>query len=77
MKSSLLIKGLVEMTFVLVNFSFSLPEWQAVKMTFFATWPPFICHVLSSLEISKIVSLWLTSVKITDIYIYHSSLLHF
>ena len=26
----------VEMTFGLVNVSFSLPEWQAVKMTFFA-----------------------------------------
>ena len=38
---NLLIKtflGLVEMMFGLVNFSFefSLPEWQAVKMTFFA-----------------------------------------
>ena len=28
--------GLVEMTFGLVNASFSLPEWQAVKMTLFA-----------------------------------------
>ena len=28
--------GLVEMTSGLVNASFSLPEWQAVKMTFFA-----------------------------------------
>ena len=28
--------GLVEMTFGLVNASLSLPEWQAVKMTFFA-----------------------------------------
>ena len=37
---NLLIKtflGLVEMMFGLVNVSFSLPEWQAVKMTFFAT----------------------------------------
>ena len=36
-ESSLLIKtvlGLVEMMFGLVNASFSLPEWQAVKMTF-------------------------------------------
>ena len=36
---NLLIKtflGLVEMIFGLVNVSFSLPEWQAVKMTFFA-----------------------------------------
>ena len=30
--------GPVEMMFGLVNVSFSLPEWQAVKMTFFAPW---------------------------------------
>ena len=30
--------GLVEMMFGLVYASFSLPEWQAVKMTFFAPW---------------------------------------
>ena len=38
---NLLIKtflGLVEMMFGLVNVSFSLPEWQAVKMIFFAPW---------------------------------------
>ena len=38
---NLLIKtflGLVEMMFGLVNVSFSLPEWQAVKVTFFASW---------------------------------------
>ena len=29
---------LVEMIFGLVNVSFSLPEWQAVKMTFVARW---------------------------------------
>ena len=28
---------LVEMTFGLVHASFSLPEWQALKMTFFVT----------------------------------------
>ena len=36
---NLLIKtflGLAEMMFGLVNVSLSLPEWQAVKMTFFA-----------------------------------------
>ena len=41
MKSVLLIKkclGLVEMMYVLVNASFSLPEWQAFKMIFFAPW---------------------------------------
>ena len=39
MKSILLVKkllGLVEMTSGLVSASFSLPEWQAVKMIFFA-----------------------------------------
>ena len=38
MKSILLVKkllGLVEMTSGLVNASFSLPEWQALKMIFF------------------------------------------
>ena len=38
-KSILLIKmflGLVEMTFGLVYFRFSLPEWQGLKMTFLA-----------------------------------------
>ena len=41
MKSILLIKkflGLVEMTSGLVNASFGLPEWQAVKLIFFAPW---------------------------------------
>ena len=39
MRSILLFKkllGLVEMTSGLVNVSFSLPEWQAVKRIFFA-----------------------------------------
>jgi len=35
--------GLVEMMFGLVNASFSLPEWQAVKMTFFAPWNTPAC----------------------------------
>ena len=41
MKSILLVKkllGLVEMMSGLVNASFSLPEWQAIKMIFFAAW---------------------------------------
>ena len=29
--------GLIEITSGLVNASFSLPEWQAVKMIFFCT----------------------------------------
>ena len=50
MKSVLLVKkflGLVEMTSGLVNASFSLPKWQAVKMIFFA---PCCClKVIASL----------------------------
>ena len=45
-KSILLVKkflGLVEMTSGLVNASFNLPEWQAVKMILFA---PCICNNL-------------------------------
>ena len=38
--------GLFEMTFGQVNASFSLPEWQAVKMTFFAS-----CHEVPSFRI--------------------------
>ena len=51
-KSLLLMKrflGLVEMTFGLVNASCSLPEWQAVKMTFFALcWVPQILQAQST-----------------------------
>ena len=35
---TLLIIGLVKMTFGLVHANCSLPEWQAVKLTFFAPW---------------------------------------
>ena len=41
MRSILLFKrllGLVELMSGLVNVSFSLPEWQAVKMIFFTPW---------------------------------------
>ena len=40
-QSILLIKkilGLVEMTFGLVHASYSLPKWEAVKLTFFASY---------------------------------------
>ena len=45
MKSILLVKKhlrLVEMTSALENASLSLPEWQAVKMIFFATCQRFL-----------------------------------
>ena len=38
--------GLVEMTFGLVYASFSLPEWQSLKMTFFAPWHPMMMAIL-------------------------------
>ena len=53
-KINLLIKtflGLAEMMFGLVDVSFSLPEWQAVKMTFFAH-PGAVAE--STLQISTI-----------------------
>ena len=38
--------GLVEITFKLVRASYSLPEWQAVKPTFFAPWKPkTVCQI--------------------------------
>ena len=43
---NLLIKtflGLAEIMFGLVNISFSLPEWQAVKVTFFTPWSVSLC----------------------------------
>ena len=52
MKSILLVKkflGVVEMTSGLINASFSLPEWRAVKMIFFAPRPclhPEILHTI-------------------------------
>ena len=53
MKSILLVKkffGLVQMTSGLVNASFSLPEWQAVKMIFFAP-----CTYKSLMSITSVV----------------------
>ena len=38
--------GLVKMTSGLVNASFSLPEWQAVKMVFFAPCVCIACHYI-------------------------------
>ena len=50
--------GLLEMTLALVHASYSLPEWQAVKLTFFAPCLRFtvflfsrrICHFRSPLH---------------------------
>ena len=49
LSSTLIIKkvlGLVEMTCGLVHTSYSLPEWQAVKLTFFA---PYRYSILNSI----------------------------
>ena len=68
MKSILLVKkllGLVEMTSGLVNASFSLSEWQAVKMIFFAP-----CNQLEALPRSglcQVISMeFLQSLLIRD-----------
>ena len=59
MKSILLVKkflGLVEMTSGLVNASFGLPKWQAVKIIFFAPWPstwPYFKFLATLLSYSK------------------------
>ena len=53
MKSILLVKkllGLVEMMSGLVNASFSLPKWQAVKMIFFA---PYVIYIYIYIYIYK------------------------
>ena len=40
-----MVLGLVEMTSGLVNATFSLPEWQAVNMIFFAPWNFKNCYL--------------------------------
>ena len=53
MKSILLVKkllGLVEMMSGLVNASFSLPKWQAVKMVFFA---PYVIYIYLYIKKTK------------------------
>ena len=79
MKSIVLIKkfeGLAEMTFGLVNASFTLPEWQAVKMTFFAPWffvffrITIIMHNFL-LFISLLLNLWNLPENVTPIICQH------
>ena len=56
MKSILLVKklsGLVEMMSGLVSASFSLPEWQTVKMIFFAPWASCIFINLCQVQLLK------------------------
>ena len=55
-KSILLVKkfwGLVKMTSGQVNASFSLPEWQAVKMIFFAPCVCIACHYQNGVNYAK------------------------
>ena len=58
-KSILLVKkrlGLVEMTSGPVSASFSLPEWQAVKMIFFAPWgSPYEVHLTTLITLFTIL----------------------
>ena len=41
--------GLVEMMFGVIHASFSLPAWQALKMTFFAPWGLYKALMLSGI----------------------------
>ena len=41
--------GLVEMMFGVIHASFSLPAWQALKMTFFAPWGLYKTLMLSGI----------------------------
>ena len=43
----------VKMTFGLVNSSFSLPKWQAVKMIFFAPCVCIACHYQNGINYAK------------------------
>ena len=45
--------GLAEMTCWLVHTSYSLPEWQAVKLTFFAPWDNSIVGTFFSISFTK------------------------
>ena len=65
MKSILPVKtflGLVEMMSGLVNASFSLPEWQAVKMVFFAPCDLLnMVHVINTSQLNKVAILNLST----------------
>ena len=82
MKSILLVKkflGLVEMTSGLVNASFSLPEWQAVKRIFFAPCNVKISgkvhHDNQNLVVAKIFCQLLGPLRIEDFYCNKKNLL--
>ena len=47
------ILGLVEVNFGLVHASYSLPEWQPVKLTFFAPWMLHFLPPTSNLSFNK------------------------
>ena len=46
--------GLVEMTCGPVNASYSLPQWQAVKLTFSAPW----CYIVQMSKWNKTINVW-------------------
>ena len=56
--------GLVEMTSGLVNAIFSLPEWQAVKMIFFA--PCVLFLALMSRVVNIVLSLIVVYTRMQD-----------
>ena len=50
--------GLVEMTFGLADTSYCLPQWQAVKLNFFALCTPVVVKLIDS---NKVFALPLSS----------------
>ena len=70
-RSILLIKtfcGLVEMMFGPVNVSFSLPEWQDVKMTFFAP----SCYKEIFMNLSCFICLWWAGYVICTVLVWRA-----
>ena len=70
-RSILLIKTfwrLVEMMFGLVNVSFSLPEWQDVKMTFFAP----CCYKEIFMNLSCFICLWWAGYVICTVLVWRT-----
>ena len=75
---NLLIKtflGLVEMMFGLVNVSFSLPEWQAVNMTFFA--PCIVLHNYNVASINFLVTCFFQEMLYVFLFTFFFASTHF
>ena len=75
---NLLIKtflGLVEMMFGLVNVSFSLPEWQAINVTFFA--PCIVLHNYNVASINFLVTCFIQEMLYVFLFTFFFASTHF